>query len=331
MAWIESHQSLGEHPKTKKLCRILGISKAQAIGHLHMLWWWALDYAQDGSLARYDDLDIAIGAEWEGDQSGFVTALESSGFLDSDRRIHDWHDYAGKLIERRERNAQRMRDARANDDSDTDGTRAAHVQRTQRARVQLQNQPNQPNHTGGTPPVVPQSPPVPPAPPPPKEPKPRTERQKAADELYERKMVIVAAYFRGLSIEEGTLPWTQRKGSALSAITTAVLNSPECVPEIVEPLTRYTAAAFQWRHGKKTPALNEVLMAFAEWDQAGRPESIQRPPMPINGRASPLNRPSKNGRIGYTADELEAMARGESVEPPGHRETAIDSVFRVVR
>jgi len=157
MAWIESHQSLGEHPKTKKLCRLLGISKAQAIGHLHMLWWWALDYAQDGSLARYDDLDVAIGAEWEGDEAAFVGALASSGFLDNDRLIHDWHDYAGKLIERRERNAQRMRDARAGNDPDTNNERASHVQGTQRARVQLQNQPNQTKPTEPT-----QPPPQPP-------------------------------------------------------------------------------------------------------------------------------------------------------------------------
>lgn len=139
--------------------------------------------------------------------------------------------------------------------------------------------------SGGSPPVVPQSPPAPPALPPPKEPKPRTERQKAADEVYERKMVIVSAYFRGLSIEEGTLPWTQRKGRALSALTAAVLNSPECVPEIVEPLTKYTAAAFRWRNGKKIPDLSEVLMAFAEWDQAGRPDDIKPSPISSNGHS----------------------------------------------
>lgn len=147
MAWIESHQSLGEHPKTKKLCRVLGISKPEAVGHLHMLWWWAMDYAQDGDLSRYEPLDIAIGAEWHGDESTFVDALVTAGFLDRENgvRIHDWHDYAGKLIERRARNAQRMRDARADYDAGTNGDRATHVQRTQRARVQLPNQtiPNQ--------------------------------------------------------------------------------------------------------------------------------------------------------------------------------------------
>ena len=53
MAWIESHQELANHPKTKRFKRALGISTPQAIGHLHLLWWWALDYAQDGSLAAF--------------------------------------------------------------------------------------------------------------------------------------------------------------------------------------------------------------------------------------------------------------------------------------
>lgn len=152
MAWIESHQSLGAHPKTKKLCRMLRLSKPEAIGYLHMLWWWAIDYAQDGDLTRYEPIDIALGAEWEGEEQTFVDGLIAAGFLERDEnglRIHDWYDYAGKLIERRARNAKRMREARADYDADTCETRATHVQRTLHARVQLPNRtvPNQPNLT----------------------------------------------------------------------------------------------------------------------------------------------------------------------------------------
>jgi hypothetical protein len=153
MAWIESHQELGAHPKTQKLARILGLSKPTVVGHLQYLWWWATDYAQDGDLGRFDALDIAIGAEWEGNPDLFVDALIRAGFVDrvdysEDLVIHDWNDYAGKLIERRAKNAERMREARA----DTKTERAPHVQRTQHARARLQNrtEPNQtePNQTG---------------------------------------------------------------------------------------------------------------------------------------------------------------------------------------
>lgn len=135
--WIESHQELGSHPKTQKLARILGLSKPTVVGHLQYLWWWATDYAQDGDLSRFDSLDIAIGAEWEGNPDLFLDALIRAGFVDGGEGlcIHDWHDYAGKLIERREKNAARMRDARAG----TKTERAAHVQGTQRARATLPN------------------------------------------------------------------------------------------------------------------------------------------------------------------------------------------------
>jgi hypothetical protein len=117
MAWLELHQTLVGHPKTKRLARRLGVSLPTAIGHLVMLWAWALEYAQDGDLSRFDEDEIAEAAGWEaGNNLGFSEHLEHSGFLDYDEdgvRIHDWQDYAGKLIERRSRNAERMRETRA--------------------------------------------------------------------------------------------------------------------------------------------------------------------------------------------------------------------------
>lgn len=100
MAWIEAHQELARHPKVKKCARALGIPKAQMIGHLLMLWWWALDFAPDGRVA--DPLDIVEAAEWPvGTPTVFVQALVDHGFLDELEAgwcIHDWHDYAGKTI-----------------------------------------------------------------------------------------------------------------------------------------------------------------------------------------------------------------------------------------
>lgn len=115
MAWIESHDSLREHPKLKKMARLLGVNRAAAIGHLHMLWWWCLAYAQDGDLSRYDAPEIADGADFGGDAQEFITAMIEAGFLErrsSNLHVHDWHDYAGRLIDRRERNRQAMRQAR---------------------------------------------------------------------------------------------------------------------------------------------------------------------------------------------------------------------------
>lgn len=112
MAWIESHQTLGQHPKTKRLARYLEVSLPAAVGHLHYLWWWALDYAQDGDLSRYEPEDIADAVLWDGDAKAFVEALIRAGFLDqvNDKLlIHDWDDYAGRLIDKRKANSERAR------------------------------------------------------------------------------------------------------------------------------------------------------------------------------------------------------------------------------
>jgi hypothetical protein len=112
MAWLESHQELRDHPKTAALRRRLGIGLPQAVGHLHLLWWWALAYADDGDLAGYEADVLADAAGWEHEPGVFVRALIAAGFLDDNLRIHDWHDYAGRLVERRRADAERKKQAR---------------------------------------------------------------------------------------------------------------------------------------------------------------------------------------------------------------------------
>lgn len=105
MAWIESHQELWQHPKTRKLSRLLGISVPAAVGHLHGLWYWALSYAQDGVISRFDAEEISDAVLWDGDPQAFVDALVSSGYADSTQEgieLHDWYEYAGKLMDKRE-------------------------------------------------------------------------------------------------------------------------------------------------------------------------------------------------------------------------------------
>lgn len=107
MAWIESHDTLARHPKTKRFARLLGISVPQAIGHLHLLWWWSLEYAQSGDLTAFESYELADAAMWEGEADCFMDAITRAGFLDvTDGAvlIHDWEEYAGKLLQRREAN-----------------------------------------------------------------------------------------------------------------------------------------------------------------------------------------------------------------------------------
>ena len=106
MAWLPSHQELRSHPKTVKAARMLGVGVPQVIGHLHLLWWWALDHAPDGDLSRFDADDIALAAWWQGNEELFVHALrncgpgDSCGFLSDDQKLHDWNEYGGKYTSR---------------------------------------------------------------------------------------------------------------------------------------------------------------------------------------------------------------------------------------
>lgn len=112
MAWIESHDDLAAHPKTRRAARALGVSIPTMVGHLHLLWHWCLKYADDGDLSGYDHADIADAMMWDGDPDELVEALvncgpgDRFGFLEhadgAALVVHDWLDYAGKLIEKRE-------------------------------------------------------------------------------------------------------------------------------------------------------------------------------------------------------------------------------------
>lgn len=115
MAWIESHQEIREHPKTRRLARRLGITVPAAIGHLHLLWWWSVDYAEDGNLAKYMPEDIADAVMWDGDPQALWDALVELHWIDVKEdgpEVHDWDTYIGRLLEKRRKDAERKRDSR---------------------------------------------------------------------------------------------------------------------------------------------------------------------------------------------------------------------------
>tara|TARA_B100000925_G_C22010936_1_gene476413 strand:+ start:9764 stop:10750 length:987 start_codon:yes stop_codon:yes gene_type:complete len=127
MAWIKSEQALGQHPKIKLLANDLGISIPQAVGHLHLMWWWAVDYAEDGNVTRYKEF-IPFAAQWEGEPTDFTKALIKHGWideLDNELWIHDWLEYTGALIEIRQKDAERKRQSRQRAQSRTSANRVS--------------------------------------------------------------------------------------------------------------------------------------------------------------------------------------------------------------
>jgi hypothetical protein len=94
-----------------------------------------MDNAPGGYLTGIDPEDIADGAEWEGDPLAFIDALCYAGFLDDAEEVHDWYDYAGKLIEKRAKDAERKRESRRKEDDPAPSeARNVPVQRTSAGR-----------------------------------------------------------------------------------------------------------------------------------------------------------------------------------------------------
>lgn len=146
MAWIEVHQSLPGHRKTLKAAAMLRIDPVQMTGHMVTLWLWGLDNAPDGCIGG-EPWMIAHAAGWRGDPEAFLEALHQAQFAwvegepsQESWNITNWHEYAGKLIDRRAANVQRMREARA-----------LHGARTVHERAELPNRtvpnPTVPNST----------------------------------------------------------------------------------------------------------------------------------------------------------------------------------------
>ena len=126
MAWIKSDESLSQHPKVDQLADTLKISNVEVIGHLHYLWWWALSYSQKGDLTRYQNR-IGAAANYSGDNEFFIESLIECGWIDrkgKSLKIHDWDEYHGALMEKREKATERKRKERSKKEidlsSDTD-------------------------------------------------------------------------------------------------------------------------------------------------------------------------------------------------------------------
>ena len=102
MAWIELHQSLPQHRKLLALRDALGLRTPAALGHMCLLWLWALDNAPDGDLSALPARQLAEICQFSERRAGdLAVALRTSGFVDADWRLHDWGDYTGRLIDQR--------------------------------------------------------------------------------------------------------------------------------------------------------------------------------------------------------------------------------------
>lgn len=108
--WIPFYTTVRNNPKIRKCAKSLGIQRVQMIGHLALLWSWAMEQRTRGDLSKFDHEDIAFAAEWEGDADEFVVALVRARFLDKQGDtllVHDWEEYGGIIERDRESRANR--------------------------------------------------------------------------------------------------------------------------------------------------------------------------------------------------------------------------------
>lgn len=82
----------------------MGWSKHEAIGCLHMFWWWCVDHAETGDLRRFNDAHLALSVELDKQDSGkFITAMVDAGFLEREPyfRVHNWWKYVRRFMQQR--------------------------------------------------------------------------------------------------------------------------------------------------------------------------------------------------------------------------------------
>lgn len=126
MAWLQVHQTLKDHRKLFDAADELEITPPHMMGLLVSFWLWALDNAPKGDLAGITPRMIARAAQWDGEPEKLAETLIRAGWIDENEdgalEIHDWYEYAGKLIDQRQAEKERSARRRAAAASSSDDT-----------------------------------------------------------------------------------------------------------------------------------------------------------------------------------------------------------------
>lgn len=117
MLWIKSYQATDRDPQTKKFCRLTGLDIPRAVGSLHMIWWWAMDWAPDGDISNFEPIDLADAAHYDGDPEAFFNALVEANYVGKTLEgyeVLNWHNIGGQVLESRKKAAAKKAKQREN-------------------------------------------------------------------------------------------------------------------------------------------------------------------------------------------------------------------------
>ena len=98
--WIKIHDTLLDHRKLRRTCRLLKLNEVTLRGHLVTLWLNVLRHSPDGDMDDWTEDDIAHYAGWDGDPHLFVSSLIQTAWIDIDEDrcvIHDWDEHSDRL------------------------------------------------------------------------------------------------------------------------------------------------------------------------------------------------------------------------------------------
>lgn len=95
----------GDHPKTKRLGRAIGLPAWAALGLLEAFWHWVSRYCPTGFITPDEMMDCADTIRFDGDLAGVMVASGWLDEVDGGYYVHDWHDHADdttkKALERK--------------------------------------------------------------------------------------------------------------------------------------------------------------------------------------------------------------------------------------
>lgn len=304
MAWIELHQAVWTHRKTLEFADLLGVPPVVAVGHLAALWSWAVDSAPTGQLGDIRATILARAAQWTGeDATAFAAAAVQAGYLDETPAglvLHDWMDYAGRLVAQRAANRDRMRASRAPHVRRTNSEHATHVSDTFEARAEhVQGLPNR---------TVPDLLPDP-------DPAAATKARALEDAAASGEESVTAALAGG---------WETYMGGTLSPPALVELldatrggdGRPALAPDVVIAAMReahdHNARSLAYLRRVLRRAADEGLTTSAAWiaDQAARPRASPSP------RAKPEG-PREDATVAGYRDAASRKAARQRTEVPG--------------
>src|SRR5512146_1935955 len=105
------------------------------LGRLVALWSFAFVAAPDGRLCDFSDEQIAEEMHWRGDPATLVQALRVSGFVTGRwATLNDWHEWGGRLHEKRTHGRLRVQQFRKNRNGDVTVTSALRNRQVTRER-----------------------------------------------------------------------------------------------------------------------------------------------------------------------------------------------------